>query len=35
VQDLVGVDVAFCKGCHKVFSEQILAIYREMQRLAS
>ena len=30
--DLVGVDVAFCKGCHEVFSEQILGNYKEMER---
>ena len=26
-QGLVGCAVAFCKGCHEVFSEQILGNY--------
>ncbi len=30
--DLVGCAVAFCKGCHEVFSEQILANYKAMER---
>ncbi len=29
---LVGQEVAFCKGCHEVFSEQILANYKMMER---
>ena len=31
-RDLVSVDVAFCKGCHEVFSEQILENYKMMER---
>ncbi len=31
-QGLVGHQVAFCKGCHEVFSEQILANYKMMER---
>ena len=30
--DLVGVDVAFCKGCHEELSEQILDNYKMMER---
>ncbi len=30
--DLVGYAMAFCKGCHEVFSEQILANYKMMER---
>ncbi len=30
--DLVGLDVAFCKGCHEVFSERILDNYKAMER---
>ncbi len=30
--DLVGCEVSFCKGCHDVFSEQILANYKMMER---
>jgi hypothetical protein len=30
--DLVGLEVAFCKGCHETFSEQILANYKMMER---
>ena len=30
--DLVGCAVAFCKGCHEVFSEQILETYKMMER---
>jgi len=30
--DLVGCEVAFCKGCHETFSEQILDIYKMMER---
>ena len=30
--DLVGCEVAFCKGCHEQFSEQILANYKMMER---
>ena len=29
---LVGLEVGFCKGCHEVFSEQILANYKMMER---
>ncbi len=29
---LVGCQVAFCKGCHEVFSEQILVNYKAMER---
>ena len=31
-RDLVGVDVAFCKGCHEELSEQILDNYKMMER---
>jgi hypothetical protein len=30
--DLVGCQVAFCKGCHDTFSEQILDNYKMMER---
>jgi len=30
--DLVGCAVAFCKGCHETFSEQILDNYKMMER---
>ncbi len=30
--DLVGQEVAFCKGCHEQFSEQILENYKAMER---
>ena len=30
--DLVGCDVAFCKGCHEELSEQILDNYKMMER---
>ena len=29
---LVGCEVAFCKGCHEQFSEQILENYKAMER---
>ncbi len=29
---LVGSEVSFCKECHEVFSEQILANYKAMER---
>ena len=28
----MGQEVSFCKGCHEVFSEQILANYKMMER---
>jgi hypothetical protein len=31
-RDLVGVNVAFCKGCHEELSEQILDNYKMMER---
>ena len=31
-RDLVGQDVAFCKGCHEELSEQILDNYKMMER---
>ena len=31
---LVGCAVAFCKGCHHEFSEQILANYKMMERFS-
>ena len=31
-RDLVGQEVAFCKVCHEVFSEQILTNYKMMER---
>ncbi len=30
--DLVGQEVSFCKGCHEVFTEQILENYKAMER---
>ncbi len=29
---LVGCEVSFCKGCHEVFSKQILGNYKAMER---
>jgi hypothetical protein len=31
-RDLVGQDVAFCKGCHEELSEQILDNYKLMEK---
>ncbi len=31
-QGLVGLEVAFCKGCHEKLGEQILANYKAMER---